>query len=377
MPIKPGERSLLAHIDAQPRVRSYLMRSIESGSTAQSFLFLGAPGVGKLDAAWAMAQAIVCERGGCGACDDCIRAAHHTHPDIHYYAPESATGYLIAQTRALIDDVALAPIRSKSKVYILDHAEKLRANTANALLKTLEEPPENVTFILLGITSDTILPTIVSRCQCVPFRPVAPEVAIDAVERACGVPRERCRMAVSVAGTPARAIDFLKSADRQDCRRQVVRALGMLPKDDATDVLDAAQSLAELVLIPKKQRDKQIDEVKKQNADYLSRGGIKQLEDRTKRELNARERSGIMEILACTRSVMRDVLTLSGGVTTEVVNEDVRDVVERLASHADVAAAVASLDAVSKAEERVANNVTPQLAIEVMLFDIRKALTCR
>ena len=127
MPIKPGERSLLAHIDAQPRVRSYLMRSIESGSTAQSFLFLGAPGVGKLDAAWAMAQAIVCEQGGCGACDDCIRAAHHTHPDIHYYAPESATGYLIAQTRALIDDVALAPIRSKSKVYILDHAEKLRA----------------------------------------------------------------------------------------------------------------------------------------------------------------------------------------------------------------------------------------------------------
>ena len=71
------------------------------------------------------------------------------------------------------------------------------------------------------------------------------------------------------------------------------------------------------------------------------------------------------------------MLTLSGGVTTEVVNEDVRDVVERLASHADVAAAVASLDAVSKAEERVANNVTPQLAIEVMLFDIRKALTCR
>ena len=92
--------------------------------------------------------------GRCGACDSCVRVARHTHPDVHYYTPESATGYLIAQTRELLDDVPLAPIRAKAKVYIIDRAEQLRANTANALLKTLEEPPEGVMFILLG-TSQT------------------------------------------------------------------------------------------------------------------------------------------------------------------------------------------------------------------------------
>ena len=83
-------------------------------------LFLGAPGAGKLDAAWALAQAFLCEQGGCGSCDSCVRVARHTHPDVHYYTPESATGYLIAQTRELLDDVPLAPIRAKAKVYIID-----------------------------------------------------------------------------------------------------------------------------------------------------------------------------------------------------------------------------------------------------------------
>lgn len=121
-----------------------------------------------------MPQAFLCEQGGCGACDGCVRVARHTHPDVHYYTPESATGYLIAQTRELLDDVPLAPIRAKAKVYIVDRAEQLRANTANALLKTLEEPPEGVMFILLGTSADVMLPTIVSRCQCVPFRLVSP-----------------------------------------------------------------------------------------------------------------------------------------------------------------------------------------------------------
>ena len=128
----------------------------------------------------------LCEQDGCGACDSCVRVARHTHPDVHYYTPESATGYLIAQTRELLDDVPLAPIRAKAKVYIIDRAEQLRANTANALLKTLEEPPEGVMFILLGTSADVMLPTIVSRCQCVPFRLVSPTVAAQAVSRATG-----------------------------------------------------------------------------------------------------------------------------------------------------------------------------------------------
>lgn len=138
----PAQTSLLAKLDTQQRVRDFLTNAIASGRASHAYLFLGAPGAGKLDAAWALAQAFLCEQDGCGSCDSCVRVARHTHPDVHYYTPESATGYLIAQTRELLDDVPLAPIRAKAKVYIIDRAEQLRANTANALLKTLEEPPE-------------------------------------------------------------------------------------------------------------------------------------------------------------------------------------------------------------------------------------------
>ena len=159
----PAQASLLAKLDTQERVRDFLTNAVASGRASHAYLFLGAPGAGKLDAAWALAQAFLCEQDGCGSCDSCVRVARHTHPDVHYYTPESATGYLIAQTRELLDDVPLAPIRAKAKVYIIDRAEQLRANTANALLKTLEEPPEGVMFILLGTSADVMLPTIVSR----------------------------------------------------------------------------------------------------------------------------------------------------------------------------------------------------------------------
>lgn len=381
MPTELNPQSLLAKLDAQDRVRDFLERAVRSGRTAQSYLFVGAPGAGKLDAAWGLAQALLCDRdevvGACASCDSCIRVARHTHPDVHYYAPESATGYLVSQVRELLDDVALAPIRAGAKVYIVDRAEQLRANTANALLKTIEEPPEGITFILLGTSTDTILPTIVSRCQCVPFRMPSPAAATQAVMRATGLPQERCRMAVSVAGSPARAVEFLKSADRQDVRRQSVHAIDALEHADEADVLKLARDLTALIIVPKKMREAKIKEVQEANADFLSRGALKQLEDRTKREINARERSGIMESLACVRSLLRDVLTVLENVDGGIANEDARDTVERLARQTTPAGVLAAIDAVSAAQEHVARNITPQLAIEVMLFDIRKALKCR
>lgn len=368
--------SLLAQLDTQPRVRDFLARAVTSGRTSHAYLFLGAPGSGKLDAAWALAQALVCEHGGCGSCEACVRVARHTHPDVHYYAPESVTGYLIGQTRDLIEDVSLAPIRAKTKVYIIDQADRLRADSANALLKTLEEPPAGVTFILLGTSAETILPTIVSRCQCVPFRMVAPADAARAVAQATGATEPRCRMAVAVAGSPARAIAFLKSAERQEARRTMLHSLDALPHADELDILRAAKELIMAVKAPLAEVKSTQEAVLSQNADYLSRGALKQLEDRQKRELNARERSGMMEVLASARSLMRDVLlTLedAGGI----VNEDARETVGRLAAATTVPGAVRAIRAVTAAERTIARNITPQLALEVMLLDIRKALLCR
>lgn len=443
--------SLLARLDTQPRVRDFLARAVKSGRASHAYLFLGSPGSGKLDAAWALAQALLCSNasapgtvlahvgaasaridaapvpaahtaaspassapvaspdvshnwknfeksqsfssyatnsstpgrpaaavnpGACAACDDCRRVARRTHPDVHYLAPESATGYLIAQTRDLLEDVALSPIRARGKVYIIDRAEQLRANTANALLKTLEEPPANVTFILLGTSTDVMLPTIVSRCQCVPFRPLSLEESTVAVEHATGQPAARCRMAVAVAGSPARAVEFLKSADRVAARRAMVRAVDALAHADEADILASAKDLMGAIHAPLAEVKSTQQAILEQNQDYLSRGALKQLEDRNKRELNARERSGIMEALASVRSLLRDALMMVEGAQGSPVDDDVLDVVERIAACATTAGVIRALDAVAQAEARVARNVTPQLAIEVMLFDIRKALKC-
>lgn len=371
-----ANNSLLAQLDTQPRVRDFLERAVRTDRASHAYLFVGAPGSGKLDAAWALAQALLCEQGGCGACDSCIRVARKTHPDVHLYEPESATGYLIAQIRDLLEDVALAPIRAPRKVYIVDRAEQLRANSANALLKTLEEPPENTTFILLGTSTDVMLPTIVSRCQCVPFRMLSTDESTDAVARATGLPEPRCRMAVAVAGSPARAAAFLKSAERQEARRQMLRAVDALPRADEADILLAAKDLMVAIHAPLADVKSTQQAVLEQNADYLSRGALKQLEERNKRELSARERSGIMEALASVRTLLRDVLMLLEGAPDGVVNDDVHDIVERLAASTTTAGAIAALEAVGRAEKRIARNITPQLTVEVMLFDIRKALVC-
>ena len=100
----PAQASLLAKLDTQQRVRDFLTNAVASGRASHAYLFLGAPGAGKLDAAWALAQAFLCEQDGCGACDSCVRVARHTHPDVHYYTPESATG-CHAQRRLLGRDV--------------------------------------------------------------------------------------------------------------------------------------------------------------------------------------------------------------------------------------------------------------------------------
>lgn len=371
-----AERSLLARLETQPRVRDFLAQAVATGRVSHAYLFLGAPGSGKLDAAWALAQQLICEDGGCGSCDACVRVARQTHPDVHYFAPESAVGYLIDQVRALLAEVSLSPIRSRRKVYIIDRAEQLRANTANALLKTLEEPPANVVFILLGPSADMILPTIVSRCQCVPFRTVPQTRSAELVERATGVSPERARMAVAVAGSPARAAEFLKSAERQEVRRAMLRQVDYLARADEADILTSIKDLMAVIKAP-------LDEVKStqqavldRDSEYLTRGALKQLEDRFKRELSHRERSGIMEALACVRSLLRDALLRLQGVDEPIVNEDVSEMVDRLCATATVAGVTAALDVVAQTERRLARNVTPQLALEVMLLDIRKALTC-
>ena len=366
----------LKSLSQQPRVQNFLATAVREKHLSQAYLFVGPPGTGKTEAAQALAQCVICPNGGDGSCDECIRVAHRTHPDVHFLTPESSTGYLIAQIRSVIEDVSLAPVRSKVKVYIFSDAGLLRGAAANALLKTIEEPPEAVMFILIARSAAQLMPTISSRCQQVPFRVIAPEAAVGSVVAATGAEESVARIALAVAGTSNNAAEFLSSPERRQTRRLVVRTIAELPQDDDWDVLVAAKQVVEAVRVPLGELKKAQEAAMGQEADYLSASAMKQLSDANKRKLTVRERSGMMEVFAAVSSLLRDILVRSEDVSQPIVNIDFRDVVDRLASAVGSKGALRALEAVGQAIDNLNHNVAPQLTFEVMLVRVKEALTC-
>ncbi len=361
----------------QESAQAFLRNALAENRVSHAYLFLGAPGSGKLDAAYALAQGVVCPNRGCGTCDDCVRAARRSHPDVHLLTPGSATGYLVGQIRELIDDLQMAPIRAKSKVYILDEAERLTSATANALLKNLEEPPDGVLFILLATTRDAVLPTVLSRCQVVPFRPVSPQAALDALSQQLGAPEELCRRALGCCPSPAQAREFLESDSRQAARKAALDCLDRLPRADGLDIINLAKASVAAAKVPLSDFKEAQQAVLDENAKLLSGPAMRELEERQKRELSARERSGIMEQLEAQRSLLRDALAQAAGTPNDPACDDYAQAARTFAARLGTDRLPAALAAVAQAETLVRRNVSPQLAMEAMLFEIKEMLTCR
>ncbi len=366
----------LQELGDQPRVRDFLATAISEGRLSHAYLFLGPPGSGKHGAAEALAKCVVCPRGGDGTCDECRRVAHRTHPDVRWLRPESASGYLADQVRDVIEDAGLAPVRAVMKIYVFERAELLRGTAANALLKTLEEPPAHTMFILCGRVADAMLPTIVSRCQQVPFRAPSQSASLAALMRSCSVTETEARVALAVAGSSGRAAEYLRSPARAQVRRLVVDTLDALARDDSWDVLLAARQIVAAVEVPLGDVRKAQEAALSETQDFLTATALKQVADANKRELTARERSGMMEALAAAESLLRDVLVRSEDAGRPIVNEDAAAVVDRLAARATNRSAVRALGAVSRATDDLSHNVSPQLTLEVMLLSVKEAFEC-
>lgn len=151
----------------------------------QAYLFTGPPGVGKAMFAKQLARAVLCETMSdeliaCGTCVGCRQMAAGTHPDFLFCRrPDDKLELPIELIRDLCDHLALKPARGSRKVAVLDDADDLNDSSANAFLKTLEEPPAGSLLILVGGDPQRQLATVVSRCQVIHFRPLATELLID------------------------------------------------------------------------------------------------------------------------------------------------------------------------------------------------------
>ncbi len=176
---------------------------LRSGRLPHALLFAGPRDAGKLDAARALAATLCCaepaEPGdACGRCTPCHKIAEGIHPDVLHLAPQGAGNVIaISEMRDLAGRLGFTPHEGKARVVILEHADRLTTEAANAFLKTLEEPPARTHFVLLTSAPERLPSTIHSRCQTVLFAAV--RGAADAGGEAMDKRRARVRRLAAAA----------------------------------------------------------------------------------------------------------------------------------------------------------------------------------
>ncbi|HYB71969.1 MAG TPA: DNA polymerase III subunit delta' [Candidatus Sulfotelmatobacter sp.] len=209
-------------IRGQARALELLRRSLDARRLPHALLFSGPDGVGKRQTALELAKALNCagpaaERDACDACAACRLADRGAHPDLLAVTPDGRS-LKIAQVREVEGHVALSAYAGRRRVAVLDAAELMTLEAANAFLKTLEEPPSAAVLILISSAPTGLLPTIRSRCQEVRFGPL-PEDVVAALLAEQGIETEEARRAAALGGgslTLARAWAERFPREKQD-----------------------------------------------------------------------------------------------------------------------------------------------------------------
>ena len=172
------------HGIGQDRVTDLLRRAIERDRVPNAYLFSGPPGAPLLDTATALACALNCQRGrgeACGECEQCSKIVQGFHPDVVTLVREGAANIVPIESvrNQVIARIGLPPHEAQTRVFVVEEATAMAPPAANALLKTLEEPPARTLYVLCTTAPEQLLPTIRSRCQRVRFAGGAPIANAD------------------------------------------------------------------------------------------------------------------------------------------------------------------------------------------------------
>jgi len=172
-----------------------LKSDLQAQSLAGAYLFSGQEGLGKYLAAITFAKAINClnsEGDACGVCVSCRKIDKGEHPDVHFLEPQEGSDALkVEDVRQLQRKVSLRPYEAKKNIVLIREAHCLTAEAANALLKTLEEPPEHAVFILTSSKQALLFKTVISRCRIIRFAPLARQALEEIMENDFGIEQPR------------------------------------------------------------------------------------------------------------------------------------------------------------------------------------------
>jgi DNA polymerase-3 subunit delta' len=367
----------------QTAVIATLQRAV-TGDMSHAWLFTGPPGSGRSNAALAFAAALHCERGGCGECTSCRGVAAGSHPDVQVTRTEKLS-IGVEEVRNLVRGSAMTPIGGRWQILMIEDADRLTEQAANALLKAIEEPNPRTVWLLCAPTVEDVLPTIRSRTRLVVLStPSASEVA-EFLITADGVDADTALHAARASqGHIGRARALARDADTRRRREQVVAIPAALT--DLGACIRAAAALHELAKEEAEALTSVADQGEKADLDQaygvVERGrrpreyapALRDLEKsqkaRAKRRVLDVVDRGLMDLV----SVYRDALALQIGASGELVNTERRDDLAVLAQSSSPEDHLRRIDAVFEAREQMLEfNVPPLLALESLMVALRLA----
>ena len=209
-----------------------LINSVHSGNSSHAYIFEGEEGLNIFESAKLFAMALSCQNPNsapCASCGSCIESRADTHPDIIYVErPADRKTIGVAPIRALTDDAAVKPFASPRKVYIIREGDLLTEAAQNALLKTLEEPPEYAVFIIITTNRDILLSTVQSRSSLVHFPPVPDAITEEYIEEKYPEADNKGFLIKYCAGIPGRADAVMENERFYAIRSESLEKLTML-----------------------------------------------------------------------------------------------------------------------------------------------------
>lgn len=198
-----------SHIVGHTKAVAGLRRALGTGRVAHAYLFVGPQGVGKTTTALEFAKALQCGLRADEACDQCRacrKVTERTHPDVIWVEPQGRQ-ILVEQVRELQHRLMYKPLEGVRRVAILQNAQELNLQAANALLKVLEEPPGDTVMVLLADSESSLLPTVVSRCQKVRFGLLDSQTVAGYLQQRAGWdPETAAKVARAAQGSIGRAL---------------------------------------------------------------------------------------------------------------------------------------------------------------------------
>ena len=350
-----------------------------------AWLITGPPGSGRSTLALAFAAAIVCPNGGCGECIDCRNVAAGMHPDVEHVIPEGIN-YKVEATRNLIERSSLLPTRSPWHVIVVEDVDRFRNDAASTLLKSLEEPPPATVWLLCAPTVDDVVPTIRSRCRHVALTsPTFASISQQLTTR-FGIDPAMAAWATRAAqGHIGRARALATDESVRLRRKQILDIPTNLRVvsscfELANKIVASANADADSIVAPLDQEDDQdirtafgegAEGKGLKSVERQMKSAMKGLEDRTKGRRRRVLSDQYDRVLLDLTGYYRDVLVVQSGAVVGLVNEELREAIERVASVDDESATLRRIAAITEARDQIVANVNPLNAFESLLVSLR------